>query len=97
LRGLRRAVKEHAKPMLKGLEPLLKHLEADVSATLNVEAHASRGRSGTAEVESALRRLEQLDRMWSCPECGTRLWHKGTPESSRCKCGRSVFPPPSAP
>jgi energy-coupling factor transporter ATP-binding protein EcfA2 len=96
LRGLRRAVKEHAKPMLKTLEPLLKHLEADVSATFNVEAHASRGRSGTAEVESALRRLEELDRMWSCPECGTRLWHKGTPESSRCRCGKSVFPPSSA-
>jgi energy-coupling factor transporter ATP-binding protein EcfA2 len=93
LKGVRRAVKEHAKGMLKGLEPLLKNLEADVSATLNVEAHASRGRSATTEVESALRRLEQLDRMWSCPECGTRLWHKGTPESSRCKCGKSVFPP----
>lgn len=96
LRGVRRAVREHAKGLVKSLEPLLKNLDADVSATLNVEAHASRGRSGTAEVESALRRLEQLDRMWSCPECGTRLWHKGTPESSRCKCGKSVFPPPSA-
>jgi hypothetical protein len=95
LKGLRRAVKEHAKGMLKELEPLLKHLEADVQAALNVEAHAGRGRTGATEVESALRRLEQLDRTWSCPDCGSRLWHKGTPESSRCKCGKSVFPPPA--
>jgi energy-coupling factor transporter ATP-binding protein EcfA2 len=96
MKGVRRGVKEHAKGMLADLEPLLKHLEADVQATLNVEAHASRGRSATSEVESSLRRLEQLDRMWSCPDCGTRLWHKGTPQSSRCKCGKSVFPPSSA-
>jgi energy-coupling factor transporter ATP-binding protein EcfA2 len=95
MRGVRRGLKEHAKGMLDELEPLLKHLEADVQVTLNVEAHASRARSATAEVESALRRLEQLERAWSCSDCGTRLWHKGTPESSRCKCGRSVFPPPS--
>ena len=25
-------------------------------------------------------------------DCGTRLWHKGTPESSRCKCGKSHLP-----
>jgi hypothetical protein len=95
LRGVRRPVKDHARGMLDTLEPLLKNLEADVQATLNVEAHASRGRSGPAEVESALRRIEQLDRLWSCPSCGTRVWHKGTPESSRCKCGKTVFPPPS--
>jgi ATPase subunit of ABC transporter with duplicated ATPase domains len=94
LRGVRRAGREHAKGMLEGLEPMLRHLEADVQATLNVEAHASRGRSAATEVESCLRRIEELDRMWSCPECGTRRWHKGTPESSRCKCGKSVFPPP---
>ena len=34
MKGVRRAVKEHAKGMLKELEPLLKHLEADVQATL---------------------------------------------------------------
>ena len=95
MKGVRRGVKEHAKGMLKELEPLLKNLEADVQATLNVEAHASRGRSATAEVESSLRRLEQLDRIWSCPDCGTRLWYKGTPESSRCKCGKGLFPPSS--
>jgi ATPase subunit of ABC transporter with duplicated ATPase domains len=95
LKGVRRGVKEHAKGMLKELEPLLKNIEADVQATLNVEAHASRGRSATAEVESSLRRLEQLDRIWSCPDCGTRLWYKGTPESSRCRCGKGLFPPSS--
>jgi len=94
LRGVRRAVKEHAKAMSAELEPLLKHLEADVQATLNVEAHASRGRSAAAEVEAALRRVAQLDQLWSCPDCGTRVWHKGTPEASRCKCGKRVFPPP---
>jgi energy-coupling factor transporter ATP-binding protein EcfA2 len=93
LKGIRRGVKEHAKAMLDELEPLLKNLEADVQASLNVEAHASRGRAASAEVEAALGRIEKLDRMWSCPDCGTRVWHKGTPESSRCKCGKSVFPP----
>jgi ATPase subunit of ABC transporter with duplicated ATPase domains len=96
MKGVRRAMKEHARGMLDGLEPLLKHLEADVQVTLNVEAHASRGRSATAEVESSLRRLEQLDRFWSCAACGTRVWYKGTPESSRCKCGKTVFPRPAA-
>jgi energy-coupling factor transporter ATP-binding protein EcfA2 len=94
LRGVRRVLKEHAKSMADELEPLLKSVEADVQATLNVEAHASRGRAGAAEVEAALRRVSQLDRHWSCPDCATRLWHKGTPESSRCKCGKTVFPPP---
>jgi energy-coupling factor transporter ATP-binding protein EcfA2 len=93
LKGIRRGVKEHAKGMLEGLEPLLKNLEADVQASLNVEAHASRGRAASSEIEAALRRIEELDRMWSCPDCGTRVWHKGTPESSRCKCGKSLFPP----
>lgn len=93
-RGVRRALKEHAKPMLASIEPLLKNLEADVQATLNVEAHASRGKSGEREVAAALGRIGELDRAWTCPECRTRIWHKGTPESSRCKCGKSLFPPP---
>ncbi len=96
LKGIRRGVKEHAKGMLSELEPLLKNLEADVQASLNVEAHASRGRAASSEVEAALGRIEKLDRLWSCPECGTRVWHKGTPESSRCKCGKSFFPPTSS-
>jgi energy-coupling factor transporter ATP-binding protein EcfA2 len=91
--GLRRALKEHAKSQLATIEPIFKHLEADVGATLNVAAHASRGRSGASEVKAALERIETLDALWSCPDCRTRVWHKGTPEAARCRCGKSAFPP----
>ena len=91
--GLRRTLKEHAKSQLQSLEPIFKHLEADVGATLNVAAHASRGRSGASEVKAALERIESLDALWSCPDCRTRVWHKGTPEAARCRCGKSAFPP----
>jgi energy-coupling factor transporter ATP-binding protein EcfA2 len=91
--GLRRTLKEHAKPQLQSVEPIFKHLEADVGATLNVAAHASRGRSGASEVKAALERIEALDALWSCPDCRTRVWHKGTPEAARCRCGKSAFPP----
>jgi energy-coupling factor transporter ATP-binding protein EcfA2 len=93
LKGLRRALKEHAKSLLEELEPIFKTLEADVQATLNVEVHASRGRSGANEVEAAVKRIEELDRKWNCPACGTRIWHRGGPEAARCKCGKSAFPP----
>jgi energy-coupling factor transporter ATP-binding protein EcfA2 len=91
--GLRRALKEHAKSQLQSIEPMFKHLEADVGATLNVAAHASRGRSGASEVRAALERIETLDALWSCPSCRTRVWHKGTPGAARCRCGQSAFPP----
>jgi energy-coupling factor transporter ATP-binding protein EcfA2 len=91
--GLRRALKEHAKSQLSTVEPILKHLEADVGATLNVAAHASRGRSGASEVRAALERIEALDTLWWCPACRTRVWHKGTPDAARCRCGQSAFPP----
>ena len=91
--GLRRSLKEHAKSQLQSIEPIFKHLEADVGATLNVAAHASRGRSGASEVRAALERIETLDALWSCPDCKTRVWHKGTPDSARCRCGKSAFPP----
>ena len=91
--GLRRTLKEHAKVQLQSIEPIFKHLEADVGATLNVAAHASRGRSGASEVKAALERIETLDALWSCPDCRTRVWHKGTPEAARCRCGKSAFPP----
>jgi DNA repair exonuclease SbcCD ATPase subunit len=93
LRGLRRTLKEHAKGLLEELEPSFKTLEADVQATLNVEVHASRGRSGSSEVEAALKRIEELDQRWSCPACGSRIWHRGTPQAARCKCGKNAFPP----
>jgi energy-coupling factor transporter ATP-binding protein EcfA2 len=91
--GLRRALKEHARSQLQTVEPIFKHLEADVGATLNVAAHASRGGSGAGEVRAALERIEALDALWSCPSCRTRVWHKGTPAAARCRCGQSVFPP----
>jgi energy-coupling factor transporter ATP-binding protein EcfA2 len=91
--GLRRALKEHAKSQLPTVEPIVKHLEADVGATLNVAAHASRGRSGASEVKAALERIETLDALWSCPACRTRVWHRGTPGAARCRCGKSAFPP----
>jgi energy-coupling factor transporter ATP-binding protein EcfA2 len=93
LRGLRRTLKEHAKALLEELEPSFKTLEADVQATLNVEVHASRGRSGSSEVDAALKRIEELDRRWSCAACGTRIWHRGSPQAARCKCGKNAFPP----
>jgi hypothetical protein len=92
-KGVRRTLKERAKALLESVEPLLKNLEADVGATLNVEVHGSRGRSGASEVEAALKRIEALDRTWSCPDCRTRVWHRGTPDAGRCKCGHTSFPP----
>jgi hypothetical protein len=49
-KGVRRTLKDRAKAHLDSVEPLLKNLEADVGATLNVEVHGSRGRSGANEV-----------------------------------------------
>jgi len=92
-KGVRRTLKERAKPLLESIEPLFKNLEADVGATLNVAVHGSRGRAAASEVEAALERIAALDRKWSCPECGTRVWHRGTPEAGRCKCGQTSFPP----
>ncbi len=93
LKGLRRTLKERAKPQLESLEPLLKNLEADVGAALNVAVHAIRARPGGSEVRSALERIAVLDDTWTCPECRTRVWHRGTPDAGRCKCGQSSFPP----
>jgi energy-coupling factor transporter ATP-binding protein EcfA2 len=92
-KGLRRTLKEHAKGQLQDVEPLFKHLEADVGATLNVAAHAGRGRSAASEVKAALERIEALDGVWSCPACRTRVWHIGTPDAARCRCGKTSFPP----
>jgi energy-coupling factor transporter ATP-binding protein EcfA2 len=92
-KGVRRTLKDRSKPLLEAVEPLLKNLEADVGATLNVAVHGSRGRPGASEVKAALERIGALDETWSCPECGTRVWHRGNADAGRCKCGRSVFPP----
>ena len=93
LKGLRRTLKERSKPLLESIEPLLKNLEADVGATLNVAVHGSRGRAGATEVKAALERITTLDQKWSCSVCMTRVWHRGTPDAAHCKCGQSSFPP----
>ena len=92
-KGVRRTLKERAKPLLDSLEPLLKNLEADVGATLNVAVHGSRGRLAASEVQAALERIGTLDETWSCPQCRTRIWHRGTPDAARCRCGVRSFPP----
>ena len=92
-KGIRRTLKERAKPLLDSLEPLLKNLEADVGAALNVAVHGSRGRLAASEVQVALERIGTLDEIWSCPQCRTRIWHRGTPDAARCRCGLSSFPP----
>lgn len=38
--------------------------------------------------KSALDRIADLDALWTCPGCGTRVWFKGTPGASRCHCAR---------
>src|SRR5262245_5608733 len=93
LKGLRRTLKERARSQLESIEPLLKNLEADVGAALNVAVHASRDRPGGSDVRAALERIAALDATWSCPECRTRVWHRGNPDAARCKCGQSAFPP----
>jgi hypothetical protein len=92
-KGLRRTLKERSKTLLDSIEPLLRNLEADVGATLNVAVHGSRGQIAASEVDATLKRIAALDQTWSCPTCRTRIWHRGTPEASRCKCGQSTFPP----
>ena len=52
-KGVRRTLKEQSKAFLESVEPLLKNLEADVGATLNVEVHGSRRRAGASEVGAA--------------------------------------------
>lgn len=93
LTGLRRKLKELSRPLLAHIESLLKELEADLAAALNVEAHAARGQASSAEISAALDRTAALDKIWTCTNCESRIWHTGTPESSRCKCGQSHFPP----
>ena len=92
-KGVRRTLKEQSKAFLESVEPLLKNLEADVGATLNVEVHGSRRRAGASEVGAAVARIETFDQKWSCPECRTRVWHRGSPDAGRCKCGQTSFPP----
>lgn len=94
--GVRRGLGSASKPKLSELTELLTDLEADVAATLNVEAHASLGRAAAAEVRSSIDRIERFINAWTCPSCLTRVWNKGTPEACQCRCGKLTFPPPPA-
>ena len=94
--GLRRTLKGRAKSLHKTVEPLLKSLEADLQAGLNVEAHASQNTTSSQEVRDALERIHELRGHFTCGDCGTRIWHRGSAEASQCKCGKSQFPPPAA-
>src|SRR2546428_11041676 len=50
-KGVRRALKERAKPLLESVEPLLRNLEAGGGATLNVSGHRRRGAPGGRQAE----------------------------------------------
>ena len=92
-KGVRRTLKERAKPLSESLEPLLKHLEADVAATLNVAAHAGRGRPGASEVEAALERTWRSTGRGLVRSAELASGTVARPKLARCKCGQSAFPP----
>ena len=94
--GLRRTLKGRAKSMYRELTPLLRLLEADLQATLNVESHASQGGTSNQEIRDALGRVGDLQGQFTCEKCRTRVCHRGTVDSSRCRCGEAVFPPPAS-
>ena len=93
--GLRRTLRDRAKSLYAETRPLLDSLEADLQASLNVEAHANQGGASSQEVRDALKRISDLRDRFSCPSCGTRVWHMGSPPSRQCKCGQAQFPPPT--
>jgi len=92
LSGLRRGLRETSPKYLQKLKPALDAIEADVANVLNVEAHGSTGWASRAEVDTAVGRIEALAAGWTCAACGTRAWAIGTPEASRCKCGKLTLP-----
>ncbi len=93
LRGLRRTLKSRAKDLYKTIDPLLKAIESDLHAALNWEVHATQGGTSNREISDALSRIEELVVKFTCDVCGTRVWRMGSPESCRCRCGQSTFPP----
>ena len=96
MNGLRRTLKDRANSMYKELTPLLRLLEADLQAALNVESHASQGGTSNLEIQDALARVGDLRGHFTCDKCMTRVWYRGTVDSSRCRCGEAVFPPPAS-
>ncbi len=94
MNGLRRTLRDRARPLYHQVSPLLLLMEADLQAALNVESHASQGATSSVEIEDALARIGDLQRHFSCDSCKTRVWHRGTAEACQCKCGQTTFPPP---
>lgn len=76
------------------LKDLLASLELDVQLALNVETHAGGVWASPKEVSDALDRIARFDSMWTCSDCGSRVWAKGNPDSAQCRCGAMTFPPP---
>lgn len=95
--GLRRTLRDRAKSHYEESRPLLDSLEADLQATLNVEAHANQAGASSQEVRDALKRISDLQDRFSCPSCKTRVWHTGSAPVWRCRCGQSQFPLPAPP
>ena len=93
VKGFRHTLRDH-KPSYEVLTSLMSAIEADVAAALNVEAHASQGRASEAEVTSALDRLNELIEYFTCPNCETRVWHRGNVGAFSCLCRGRIYPPP---
>jgi hypothetical protein len=93
LMGLLRGLKDQSKPLYDELLPLLKAIELDTQAALNVEVHAGDDRATRNEIGAALDRIDELDRVWSCTGCHTRVWRRGTPDASSCGCRAKRYPP----
>ena len=94
MKGLRRTLRDRARDLYANeISPLLDTLDAHLQAGLNVEAHASQTSTSTQEVGDALARIAELRARFTCGACGTRVWHTGSPDASRCNCGKAQFPP----
>ena len=78
-KGVRRTLKERAKPLLDSLEPLLKHLEADVGATLNVEVHGSRAARPRAKSTPRCAASRRSTRRGPVPTAGPASGIEGGP------------------
>ena len=96
IKGLRRTLRDRAPALYSQLTDLLTALGADLQAVLNIESHATQSTSSEREVQDALGRVVELRERFTCKDCRTLVWHKGTPDAARCKCGRAQFPPVSA-
>ena len=96
MNGLRRTLRSRSRSMHRNLKPLFQSLETDLQALLNVESHANQDATSTQEIQDALTDISELRDRVTCCKCRTRIWHFGPPDSSRCKCGFSRFPPPQS-